>query len=184
MLQDGERNSPSAAVVQSWKGTRQHGWGVPGMCSLLSSPQDLRTHRPDSCQWWLWHPRARLRVFHRETITGVVLRHDWASGHSSCHTYRWGVWINDQTDSAGCTTLTLNCQLHCECPTGFLLCPLFHSESEFRRINTCFLPLKPLNESPSRDMGKFLFSLRWLWGWYIQTVMEWMFSASTSSGRK
>ena len=50
-------------------------------------------------------------------------------------------------DTAGCTTLTLNCQLHCECLTVFLLYACFHSGSELKRINTCFLELKPLKES-------------------------------------
>lgn len=114
---DGELNWPSAAELPSWKGTRPCGRSVPEMCFLLSSPQDPRTCRPNSCQGRLRHLWARLHVFYRETITGVAPRHDCASGHSSCHTYCWGVWINDQMDPAGCTTLTSNCQLHRECLT-------------------------------------------------------------------
>lgn len=159
MLSDGKLHSPSAAVLRSWKGTRQCGWRVPEMCSLLSSPQDLWAYRPASCRRWrrhLWARLHRLHVFYRQTITGIVLRHDWASGHSGCHTYCWGVWINDHMDSAGCTTLTWNCQLHRECPTVFPLYPFFHSESEFRRINTRLLIFKPLKES-EQERGKFFF---------------------------
>lgn len=96
--------------------------------------------------------------FYRETITGVVLRHDWASGHSSCHIYCWGVWINDQMDSAGCTTLTFNCQLHCEYPTILPLYSFFHSGSEFRRINTASLFLIHFKKSLSRNIGTSCFS--------------------------
>lgn len=149
---DGELNWPSSAELQLWKGTRQCGWRVPEMCSLLSSPQDPWTYGPDSCQWRLQHLWASLHIFYGETITGVMLRHEWASGHRSCHTYCWGVWINDQMDTAGCTTLTLNCQLHCECLTVFLLYACFHSGSELKGINTCFLVFKWL-KSLSRNSG-------------------------------
>lgn len=117
------------------------------MCSLLSSPQDPGTYGPDSCQWRLRHLWTSLHIFYGETITGVMLRQEWASGHRNCHTYCWGVWINDQLDTAGCTTLTLNCQLHCEYLTVFLLYACFHSGSELKRINTCFLVFKQLKES-------------------------------------
>lgn len=82
-------------VAAVWKGTRHvgEGWGVPERRFLLSTPQDLGTCRPDSCQWWLRHLWANLRVFHPETITGVVPRQDWAPGHRSCHAYCWDWWI-------------------------------------------------------------------------------------------
>lgn len=155
---DGKLSSPSAVESLSWKGTCQCGWTVPELCSLLSSPQDLWTYRSDSCWWWLRHLWGRLHVFFQETITGVVLRHDWASGHSSCRIYCWGVWINDQMDSTDCTILPLNCQLHCEYPTVFTLYTFFHSVSEFRRISSCLLIFKPPQES-EHEQRDFLFPL-------------------------
>lgn len=89
-------------------------------CVLSCHPHRTRPYRTSSWQWWLRHLWARLHVFYQETITGVVLRPE-SLWHSSCHIYCWGVWANDQVDSAGCTTFALNCQLHCECPTVFPL---------------------------------------------------------------
>lgn len=154
--------------LQSWKGTCHCRWRVLEMCSLLSSPQDLWTCRPDSCQWWLRRLWPRLHAFYGETITKVVLRQDWASGHSSCHTYCWGVWINDQMASAGCTTLTLNCQLHCERPIVFPLFPFFHSGPEFRKINMCFLISS--HSGSKQEHWEFLFPYWWLCWWLVQSM--------------
>lgn len=120
-------------------------------CVISCHPHRTQPYRTSSWQWWLQHLWARLHVFYQETITGVLLRPE-SLWHSSCHICHWGVWANDQVDSAGCTTFTLNCQVHCECPTVFPLELCFHSEAEL--LASLFVsPLK----SPSRNIGSYCF---------------------------
>lgn len=155
---DGALSSPSTAESHLEKAPVTVGeW----LQKCVPSCHPHRIYRTDACQWWLWHLGAGLHVFYQETISWAVLRHGWASGHGSCHIYCWGVWINDQMTSAGCTTLTWNCQLHCECPTAFPSDPFFHSGPAFRRINMCFLIFKPRKESKQKHW-EFLSLLWWL----------------------